>query len=144
MKSLKIQEYMNYYPVTFSEKMSVEEASLRFLKTSQIGGPVIDDNGLVLGFVSEGDVLAKLLESIYFNENIAIVKDIMTKPVLSVKPYESIIELGQSMSKAKPKLYPVIDDNGNLLGSISRNEVLKACYEHVRARHVIEKEHAAV
>ncbi len=144
MKSLKIQEYMNYYPVTFSEKMSVEEASLRFLKTSQIGGPVIDDNGLVLGFVSEGDVLAKLLESIYFNENIAIVKDIMTKPVLSVKPYESIIELGQSMSKAKPKLYPVIDDDGNLLGSISRNEVLQACYEHVRARHVIEKEHAAV
>ncbi len=144
MKSLKIQEYMNYYPVTFSEKMSVEEASLRFLKTSQIGGPVIDDNGLVLGFVSEGDVLAKLLESIYFNENIAIVKDIMTKPVLSVKPYESIIELGQSMSKAKPKLYPVIDDDGNLLGSISRNEVLQACHEHVRARHVIEKEHAAV
>ena len=144
MKSLKIEEYMNYYPVTFSANMSVEEASLRFLKTTQIGGPVVDDKGLVLGFISEGDVLEKMLESIYFNENVAIVRDIMSTQVLSVKPYESIIELGQTMIKAKPKVYPVIDDDGKLLGSISRNEVLQACYEHGRARHVIEKEHAAV
>lgn len=135
---------MNYYPVTFSANMSVEEASLRFLKTTQIGGPVVDDKGLVLGFISEGDVLEKMLESIYFNENVAIVRDIMSTQVLSVKPYESIIELGQTMIKAKPKVYPVIDDDGKLLGSISRNEVLQACYEHGRARHVIEKEHAAV
>ncbi len=135
---------MNYYPVTFSANMSVEEASLRFLKTTQIGGPVVDDKGLVLGFISEGDVLEKMLESIYFNENVAIVRDIMSSQVLSVKPYESIIELGQTMIKAKPKVYPVIDDDGKLLGSISRNEVLQACYEHGRARHVIEKEHAAV
>jgi CBS domain-containing protein len=144
MKSLKIEEYMTYYPVTFSENMSVEEASLRFLKTTQIGGPVVDNKGLVLGFISEGDVLEKMLESIYFNENVAIVRDIMSIQVLSVKPYESIIELGQTMIKAKPKVYPVIDDDGKLLGSISRNEVLQACYEHGRARHVIEKEHAAV
>jgi CBS-domain-containing membrane protein len=85
-----------------------------------------------------------MLESIYFNENVAIVRDIMSAQVLSVKPYESIIELGQTMIKAKPKVYPVIDDDGKLLGSISRNEVLQACYEHGRARHVIEKEHAAV
>lgn len=135
---------MNYYPVTFSANMSVEEASLRFLKTTQIGGPVVDDKGLVLGFISEGDVLEKMLESIYFNENVAIIRDIMSSQVLSVKPYESIIELGQTMIKAKPKVYPVIDDDGKLLGSISRNEVLQACYEHGRARHVIEKEHAAV
>ena len=64
MQSLKIQEYMNHYPVTFTESMSVEEASLRFLKTKQIGGPVIDQNYKVLGFISEGDVLKKMLERI--------------------------------------------------------------------------------
>jgi len=144
MQSLKIQENMNHYPVTFTESMSVEEASLRFLKTKQIGGPVIDQNYKVLGFISEGDVLKKMLETLYFNENVASVKDIMRKEVLSVKPYDSIIELGQSMIRDKPKVYPVIDDDGNLLGTISRNEVLQACYRYSKARHSIEREHAAV
>ena len=144
MQSLKIQEYMNHYPVTFTESMSVEEASLRFLKTKQIGGPVIDQNYKVLGFISEGDVLKKMLETLYFNENVASIKDIMRKEVLSVKPYDSIIELGQTMIRDKPKVYPVIDDDGNLLGTISRNEVLQACYKYGKTRTSIEKEHAAV
>ena len=144
MQSLKIQENMNHYPVTFTESISVEEASLRFLKTKQIGGPVIDQNYKVLGFISEEDVLKKMLETLYFNENVASVKDIMCKEVLSVKPYDSIIELGQTMIRDKPKVYPVIDDDGNLLGTISRNEVLQACYRYSKARNSIEKEHAAV
>ncbi|WP_019027842.1 CBS domain-containing protein [Colwellia piezophila] len=144
MESLKIKEYMNHYPVTFTENMSVEEASLRFLKTKQIGGPVIDINYKLLGFISEGDILGKMLESIYFNEHVAVIKDIMNKDVLSVKPYDSIIELGQKMLKDKPKVYPVVDDDDNLLGTISRNEVLQACYQHGKARLSIEKEQAAV
>ena len=144
MESLKIQEYMNHYPVTFTETMSVEEATIRFLKTKQIGGPVVDQNYKVLGFISEGDVLEKMLETIYFNENFAMIKDIMSKNVLSVKPYDSIIELGQTMRKDKPKVYPVIDDDGNLRGTIARNEVLEACYKHGKARSSIEKEHASV
>jgi CBS domain-containing protein len=144
MESLKVQQYMNHYPVTFTENMSVEEASLRFLKTKQIGGPVVDANHKLLGFISEGDILAKMLETIYFNENIAIIRDIMRKDILTVKPYDSIIELGQNMIEGKPKVYPVIDDDDNLLGTISRNEVLQACYQHGKERSSIEKEHAAV
>jgi len=144
MESLKVQEYMNQYPVTFTENMSVEEASLRFLKTKQIGGPVIDGNNKLQGFISEGDVLAKMLDTVYFNENVEFIKGIMRKEVLSVKPYDSIIELAQSMIKDRPKVYPVIDDDGNLLGTISRHEVLKACYQHGIVRSSIEKEQAAV
>jgi len=143
MESLKVQKYMNQYPVTFTENMSIEEASLRFIKTKQIGGPVIDANYKLLGFISEGDVLGKMIQTLYYDENIAFVKDIMRKEVLSVKPYDSIIELGQNMLKEKPKVYPVIDDDENLLGTISRNEVLQACYKYSTKRMSIEKEHAS-
>jgi len=144
MESLKVQDYMNHYPVTFTENMSVEEASLRFLKTKQIGGPVIDGNNKLLGFISEGDVLAKMLDTVYFNENVEFIKNVMRTEVLSVKPYDSIIELAQSMIKDRPKVYPVIDDDDNLLGTISRHEVLQACYQQGLIRHAIAKEHAAV
>lgn len=143
MASLKIEEYMNHYPVTFTADMAVEEASLRFLKTKQIGGPVIDDNGKLIGFLSESDVLAKMLETIYYNVHVADVADLMRKEVLSMKPYDSVIELGQLMLKNKPKVYPVIDDSGNLLGTICRNDVLKAIDLHMRANLQSGKEQAA-
>jgi len=143
MVSLKIEEYMNHYPVTFTADMAIEEASLRFLKTKQIGGPVIDDNGKLIGFLSESDVLAKMIETIYYNEHIADVADLMRKEVLSMKPYESVIELGQLMLKNKPKVYPVIDDDGNLLGTICRNDVLHAIDQHMRANLKSGKKNAS-
>lgn len=133
MESLQIREYMNHYPVTFTSEMVVEEAALRFLKTKQIGGPVIDANNHLIGFLSESDVLAKMLQSIYHNEHITEVAAIMRKEVLSVKPYDSIIELAQSMLPNKPKVYPVIDDDGSLLGTICRNDVLHAIDKHMRS-----------
>jgi len=123
--------------------MSVEEASLRFIKTKQIGGPVIDSNDKLLGFISESDVLKKMLDTVYFNENVAFVKDIMCKDVLTVKPYDSVIELGQNMLKNKPKVYPVVGDAENLLGTICRNEVLEACYQYAEKRDKQMKESAS-
>ena len=133
MESLKVQEYMNHYPVTFTADMAVEEASLRFLKTKQIGGPVIDDKKQLIGFLSESDILSKMLASIYHNEHTTDVADLMHKEVLSVKPYDSVIELAQSMLGNKPKVYPVVDDDGHLLGTISRNDVLRAIDLHLRS-----------
>ncbi|MFB1016070.1 MAG: CBS domain-containing protein [Alteromonadaceae bacterium] len=132
MESLLIKDYMNHYPVTFTPEMVVEEASLRFLKTKQIGGPVINKKKAVIGFLSESDILAKMLASIYHNEHTTDVEGLMNKDVLSVKPYDSIVELAQSMLGNKPKVYPVVDDDGHLLGTICRNDVLKAIDQHMK------------
>lgn len=143
MESLRVEEYMNYYPVTFTADMAVEEASLRFLKTKQIGGPVVDRNGKLIGFLSESDVLATMLKTIYYNEHDSVVNDLMRKDVLTMKPYDNVIELGQMMLKDKPKVYPVTDDSGNLLGTICRNDVLRAIDKHLRANLKSDKAHAA-
>jgi len=100
---------------------------------------VIDSNKRLVGFLSENDVLAKMLETIYYNEHIADVADLMRKDVLTVKPYDSIVELGQSMLKNRPKVYPVVDDDGNLLGTISRNDVLRAIDLHHRSGFQVSK-----
>lgn len=134
MESLQVKDYMNQYPVTFTPDMAVEEASLRFLKTKEIGGPVIDDKQCLVGFLSESDVIGKMLESSYYGEHLADVKDLMRTDVLTVKPYSSIVELAQQMLGHKPKVYPVVDDDDNLLGTICRNDVLRAIDMHQRAK----------
>jgi len=136
MESVQVREYMDTHPVTFKPDMVIEEASEKFVTSKQTGGPVIDVNKRVVGFLSESDVLAKMLETSYYNEQIANVEDIMRKDVLSVKPYDSIVELAQMMLKNKPKVYPVVDDSGNLLGTISRNDVLVAFDKHMHANFV--------
>jgi CBS domain-containing protein len=140
MESIQVKEYMNNYPVTFTPDMSVAGASLRFLKTKQIGGPVIDENGRLIGFLSESEVLKEMLGSIYNNDLAKNVSDIMRKDVLSVKPYDSVIELAQTMLQPKPKVYPVIDDDGTLLGTICRNEVLEAIDKHMRSSFKFDKQ----
>ncbi|MFD2166875.1 CBS domain-containing protein [Thalassotalea euphylliae] len=132
MESVKVEEYMNHYPVTFMPDMVIEEASFRLLKTKQLGGPVVDANKKLVGFLSESDLLKTMLASTYHREHIASVADVMRKDVLSVKPYESIVTLAQQMLGEKPKIYPVVDDSGHLVGTISRNEVLMAVDRHLR------------
>ncbi len=133
MESIQIKDHMNNYPVTFTEDMVVGEASLLFLKTKQIGGPVIDKDKKLVGFLSESDVMKKMLQTIYHNEHNADVADLMRRDVLSVKPYDSVLELAQSMQTNKPKVYPVVDDDGNLLGTICRNDVLQALDKHLHS-----------
>lgn len=136
MESVQVREYMDTHPVIFKPDMVIEEASEKFVTSKQTGGPVIDAKKRVVGFLSESDVLAKMLETSYYNEQIANVEDIMRKDVLSVKPYDSIVELAQMMLQNKPKVYPVVDDSGNLLGTICRNDVLVAFDKHMHANFV--------
>lgn len=131
MESLKISDHMNQRPVTFTSDMTVAEAVERLLLAKQMGGPVIDTYNKVIGFLSEQDCLVQMIESSYYREQVAQVKDIMKTEVLAIKPYTSVIELAQQMTTAKPKVYPVVDDDGYLLGTINRSALLHALDLHL-------------
>jgi predicted transcriptional regulator len=87
VESLKVSDHMNMRPVTFTSKMTVAEAVERLLQTKQTGGPVIDTNKKVIGFLSEQDCLKQMIESSYYREQVAQVQDVMQKEVLHIKPY---------------------------------------------------------
>ncbi|QUM84761.1 MULTISPECIES: CBS domain-containing protein [unclassified Moritella] len=126
MNSLKVSDYMQLRPVKLTADMPVATAVDRLLRSTHIGAPVVNDSDTLIGWISEQDCLASLLESSYYCEEVAIVEDLMRKDVLTVRVTDSIIELAQQMLEAKPKVYPVIDDEGLLVGIISRRNVLKA------------------
>lgn len=126
MESLKVSDYMNHRPVKLSIDMPVAEAVERLLTSKQAGGPVVDASNTVVGFLSEQDCLSQMIESSYYREQVCRVKDVMHTEVLSVKSYNSVLELAQMMLKAKPKIYPVVDDDGFLMGTINRSDVLNA------------------
>ncbi|MCB5227601.1 CBS domain-containing protein [Alishewanella sp. 16-MA] len=135
MDLLKVADYMNKHPVTFNAEMPVEMAVDRLIKCRQTGGPVIDERRKIIGFISEQDCLARMLMSTYHDQQSFKVSDIMQTNVLTVKDYYGIIDVAQTMLKAQPKLYPVVDDDGFLLGIITRSDVLAAIDKELHSHY---------
>ncbi len=89
------------------------------------GVPVVDEHDHLIGFISEQDVLGKVLESTYLNEEPPLVKELMRHEVLTVTPNKSITDLAQEMLGSKPKVYPVVEQK-RLVGIVTRRDVLNA------------------
>ncbi|MFC3283128.1 CBS domain-containing protein [Litchfieldella rifensis] len=89
------------------------------------GAPVVDDRDHLIGFISEQDVLGKVLESAYLNDEPPLVKELMRHEVLSVPATKSITDLAQEMLGTKPKVYPVVEQE-RLVGIVTRRDVLSA------------------
>ena len=105
----------------------VQAAVEKFLNSHQLGGPVVDDKGHLLGWISEQDCIAVMLKEAYHCEQVAQVKDVMRKEVLTVGPDTSILALAEMMMGQKPKIYPVVEE-GRLLGVINRHNVMQAIH----------------
>jgi CBS domain-containing protein len=135
MDLLKVADYMHRHPVTFTVDMPVELAVARLIKGRQTGGPVVDNDNKIVGFISEQDCLARMLMSTYHDQQASRVADVMNSQVLTVKPYDSIIDVAQMMLKIKPKVYPVVDDDGYLQGIITRSDVLGAIDKELHSHY---------
>ncbi|MEI8631464.1 CBS domain-containing protein [Vibrio sp. PP-XX7] len=136
MESMVVKDYMTRHPVTFEANMSLSAALEKVIHSEHFGGPVVNEQGRVIGFLSEQDLLDKLVKVGYHCQDAHVVGDCMTQDVCSVSPSLAIIELASLMKVGKPKVYPVIDE-GVLVGLITRRAVLKAldkgiksCFKH--------------
>ena len=65
-----VSDYMSKKLVTFSPDQSILEVMEAFAKYKISGGPVLDDNGFLVGIISEADCMKTISESRYFNQPI--------------------------------------------------------------------------
>ncbi len=136
MDIMKVRDYMTQQAVTFTVDMPLTVALEKVMKSVHFGGPVINGQREVIGFLSEQDLLDKLVKVSYFCQDTHTVGDCMHDQVLSVSPDMSIIELAEMIKVGKPKVYPVVE-NKKLAGIITRRDVLMAlsnsineCFKH--------------
>ncbi|MEX6504169.1 CBS domain-containing protein [Pseudomonas zhanjiangensis] len=104
--------------------MPVVEASAKLVRKAMLGGPVVDGEGKLLGWISEQECLQVSIQVVYHNQRVATVRDIMRDDVLCVKLDEDPLALAQQMLTDKPKSYPVVDTNRKVVGVINRRHML--------------------
>ena len=126
MKSLKVKAYMSTRLVTLKPNTNVVEAMDKLLKHKISGAPVVDDQGAMVGILSEVDLMQVIVQDSYYDESMGIVGDYMRSEVETVSPEVDIYTLAEMFIKNRRRRYPVVDSSGKLIGQISRRDVLRA------------------
>ncbi|MEE1769983.1 CBS domain-containing protein [Streptomyces sp. JV185] len=85
--------------------------------------PVVSDEGRVVGVVSEADLLLKAQGG---DESRAVTAgQLMTVPAVTVPRSSSIAGAARLMARGHLKRLPVVDDDGRIVGVVSRGDLLK-------------------
>ncbi|AKA35255.1 MAG: CBS domain-containing protein [Muricauda sp.] len=122
-----VEDYMTKKLVTFSPDQSILEVMEAFAKYHISGGPVMDDNGFLVGIISEADCMKQISESRYFNQPILdkSVERFMSKNVETIPHDMSIFDAAGVFDRHNRRRLPVMKD-GLLVGQISRKDVVIA------------------
>ena len=109
-------------------------ATLRRYRVSAL--PVVDDAGHVIGVVSEADLLAKealadpgVAAELLRHQDVRKAQgltagDLMTRPPVTASPGDPVEQAARMMHFMRVKRLPVIDSGGQLVGIVSRSDVL--------------------
>lgn len=137
---MNVLDLMTTDPVTTTPDASLKEAA-RLMMSNQVSGLPVVDGGRLVGIVTEGDYLRReadreqpyrlsLLEALFGNGDgepeVEKVSDVMTTKVHTIDADATISEAARVMAKRGVKRLPVVDEDGSLIGVISRADIVSA------------------
>ena len=131
VKDVMTTEVVVVRPDTGFKEMA---ATLRRYRVSAL--PVVDDAERVIGVVSEGDLLAKealadpgVVAELLHRQDVRKAEgltagDLMTRPAVTAAPGDPLEQAARMMHFMRIKRLPVVNSGGQLVGIISRSDVL--------------------
>ena len=125
MKSVCVRDCMATSLVTLKPEMEILAAVHLLLQHDFGGAPVLDDDGRLVGILTEKDCMKVVLNAAYHSEFAGIVADFMSTEISSLAPELSLVEAAQCFLEKRYHRYPVLED-GVLIGQISRRDILRA------------------
>lgn len=158
MRKLKVEDLMTRTVVVVREDAPFKDVVRTMLEHRVSGVPVLDEEKHLAGIVTEADLLTieegkvepkqrrSFLEWLVRPGRMAEIEaeaadvraaDIMTPSVVTVRAETPVPEAARLMLDAQVKRLPVIDDDGNVLGIVSRRDLLQP---FLRSDEEIERE----
>jgi CBS domain-containing protein len=143
---MKVSEIMTEPVLTITQDRSLEEVAHKMLDSKVGGLPVVDDEGKIVGMVTESDFSAKE-HALPFSRNYApqlfgewmskegvekaykaarsiAVKEVMSSPAVTVTADDTVAEAVRRMLDHRVHRLPVVRD-GVPVAMISRHDLLK-------------------
>ncbi|MDO4281552.1 MAG: CBS domain-containing protein [Peptococcaceae bacterium] len=145
-----LKEIMTKNVLTLSPNDSLEDAAKLLVEHRISGAPVVDAFNNVIGMLTEGDLvrqqkpLTQPLYLMFLDSAIPInlkslnkdwedltamtVAQLMTQKVVSLHEYDEVSEAAETMLNKKINRLPIINDEGQLLGIVTRQDIIRATY----------------
>jgi CBS domain-containing protein len=118
------RDVMTTSVIGVSPDESVDEAA-RLLTFHDISGlPVCSSNRVVVGVVSEADLIGK---------SGVTIGEVMTTPAVTVSESTRLDQVAELLTQQRIRRLPVVDDHGALVGVVSRRDVLRWAASRVPA-----------
>jgi CBS domain-containing protein len=150
---MKVQDVMTKDVRTVEPQTGLKDAARLLAELGISGLPVVVD-GAVVGVVSEADVLVKErgvqpphhgFVGLLFSEGVDIGEKLravtageaMTSPAITISPGRPVSEAAGKMIDANVNRLPVVDEDGRLVGIVTRADLVRA---FVRADEEIARE----
>ncbi|GAA2244295.1 CBS domain-containing protein [Kitasatospora cystarginea] len=109
--------------------------------------PVVDGDDRPIGIVSEADLMrvqaaqddpsGLVAEPAAGGREAATARELMTSPAICTSPSTSVVAAARLMNRHQVKRLPVVDENGRLVGMVSRSDLLRV---FLRDDHAIRNE----
>jgi CBS domain-containing protein len=116
----KARDVMTAGVISVTPDESVDEAA-RLLTFHGISGMPVCEAGGVVGVLSEADLIGK---------SGAVVREVMTAPAVTVKEDAALEEVAWLLLNSSIRRVPVTDAVGQLLGVVSRADILRWAASH--------------
>lgn len=151
---MNVEDVMQREVIKFNELDRIVDVAQSFRDNKISGAPVVDENNHVVGVISEGDIMRLIeihspkinlilpapldlielpLKMKYELDEVAedmqkagstVIDQIMSKKVIKIKGEDSIPEAAKLMDSHKIKRLPVVDNEGKLIGIITRGDII--------------------
>ena len=126
LQSVSLRDYMLPHPATVRRDDTLKDAMAVIIDNRISGLCVIDEDGNLVGVLSELDCLRAVLGAVYNKNAIGRVADYMASDNLVVAhPDEDVVEVAQDMLMNNKRRRPVVE-KGRLVGQITCRQLLKA------------------
>ena len=143
---LKAKDIMTKEVITVKPETTIEELARLLMKQQISGAPVVDDNGKIVGIVTENDLISKnsrlhiptilrlfdayiplgtsKMESDVRKMAASTVEDICTKEIITVDEEASVEYIATIMTEKRIHILPVVRE-GKLVGIVGKKDLIK-------------------
>ena len=102
---------------------SVHAAVLKMNKF-QIGSVIVTNNGRAVGIITERNILERIVEP-RLDPATIWAKDIMSSPLVTVEPNDTVDEAAKIMAQKRIKKLPVVEGD-KVVGVVSTSDIVRA------------------
>lgn len=121
---IAVREFMTTDIITLKPEMDVLQAVHILLQHKISGAPVVDEQGALVGMLTERDCMKVALDAAFHQQSGGTVADFMATEVVTVSAEEPIITTVRRFYDDTYLRFPVVDGTG-LVGVISRSDAMR-------------------